>query len=75
MSGRKLVESYRDLQVWRRGMTLVEQVHTLTESFPTSEKSELTSQLRRAVVFVPSNVAKGSRHSSKKEHIHFLELA
>jgi len=56
-------------------MTLVEQVHTLTESFPTSEKSELTSQLRRAVVFVPSNVAKGSRHSSKKEHIHFLELA
>ena len=75
MSERKLVESYRDLQVWQRGMTLVEQVHTLTEPFPTSEKSELTSQLRRAVVFVPSNVAKGSGHSSKKQYTHFLELA
>ena len=75
MPEEKSVESYRDLKVWQRGMKLVEQVYTLTEPFPASEKYELTSQLRRAAVSVPSNIAEGWGHSSQKQYIHFLELA
>ena len=75
MPEEKSVESYRDLKVWQRGMKLVEQVYTLTEPFPASEKYELTSQLRRAAVSVPSNIAEGWGHSSQEQYIHFLELA
>ena len=75
MPEEKSVESYRDLKVWQRGMKLVEQVYTLTEPFPASEKYELTSQLRRAAVSVPSNIAEGWGHSSRKQYIHFPELA
>ena len=75
MPEEKSVESYHDLKVWQRGMKLVEQVYTLTEPFPASEKYELTSQLRRAAVSVPSNIAEGWGHSSQKQYIHFLELA
>ena len=75
MSEEKSVESYHDLKVWQRGMKLVEQVYTLTEPFPASEKYELTSQLRRAAVSVPSDIAEGWGHSSQKQYIHFLELA
>ena len=75
MPEEKSVESYRDLKVWQRGMKLVEQVYTLTEPFPASEKYELTSQLRRAAVSVPSDIAEGWGHSSQKQYIHFLELA
>ena len=75
MPEEKSVESYHDLKVWQRGMKLVEQVYTLTEPFPASEKYELTFQLRRAAVSVPSNIAEGWGHSSQKQYIHFLELA
>ena len=75
MPEEKSVESYRDLKVWQRDMKLVEQVYTLTEPFPASEKYELTSQPRRAAVSVPSNIAEGWGHSSQKQYIHFLELA
>ena len=75
MPEEKSVESYHDLKVRQRGMKLVEQVYTLTEPFPASEKYELTSQLRRAAMSVPSNIAEGWGHSSQKQYIHFLELA
>ena len=75
MPEEKSVESYRDLKVWQRSMKLVEQVYTLTEPFPASEKYGLTSQLRRAAVSIPSNIAEGWGHSSQKQYIHFLELA
>ena len=75
MPEEKSVESYRDLKVWQRSMKLVEQGYTLTEPFPASEKYGLTSQLRRAAVSIPSNIAEGWGHSSQKQYIHFLELA
>lgn len=75
MSERSSVESYRDLEVWQRGITLVEQVYEATEDFPAEEKYGLTSQLRRAIVSIPSDIAEGWGYSSRKQYIHFLEQA
>lgn len=51
--------SFRDLEVWQFGMELVVRVYRATESFPPQERYGLTSQMRRAVVSVPSNIAEG----------------
>ena len=59
MTDRGSVESYRDLEVWQRGIVLVERVYAVTDDFPDREQYELTSQLRRAVVAIPSNIAEG----------------
>ena len=50
---------YEKLEIWQRSMTLWEELHTLTESFPKSETFSLTSQIRRAACSVPSNIAEG----------------
>ncbi|HJR58014.1 MAG TPA: four helix bundle protein [Vicinamibacterales bacterium] len=52
--------SFRDLEVWQFGMELVVRVYRATEAFPPSERYGLTSQIRRAVVSVPSNIAEGT---------------
>jgi len=75
MSQRQSIESYRDLEVWQRGVTLVKTVYDLTESFPASEKYGLTSQLRRASVSIPSNIAEGWGYSSRDQYLHYLERA
>jgi four helix bundle protein len=53
------IRSFRDLWVWQRAMTLVEDVYLLTEQFPRSEQYGLSIQLRRAAVSIPSNIAEG----------------
>ena len=53
--------SYRDLNVWQKSIDLVVRVYDLTRDFPGSEMYGLTSQLRRAAVSVPSNIAEGKR--------------
>ncbi len=73
--GRSRIESYRDLEVWERGIALVERVYELTKRFPREEKFGLTSQLRRASVAVPSNIAEGWGRGSRKEYAHFLRIA
>ena len=57
--------SYSDLKVWQRAMDLVVRVYELTRRFPQSETYGLTSQLRRAAVSVPSNIAEGKGRSDK----------
>jgi four helix bundle protein len=54
-----MVKSFRDLQVWQKAMDLAEAIYTVTDDFPSSEKFGLTSQLRRASVSIPSNIAEG----------------
>jgi len=54
-----VIESFRDLNVWHRAMDLTVLVYQLTETLPTSEKFGLTSQIRRAAVSIPSNIAEG----------------
>jgi four helix bundle protein len=68
-------ESYRDLIAWRKGMDLVTDVYRVTRSFPRDELYGLTSQLRRAAVSVPSNIAEGQARFSRKEFHHFLSQA
>jgi four helix bundle protein len=68
-------ESYRDLIAWRKAMHLVREIYDATRLFPRDELYGLTSQLRRAAVSVPSNIAEGQARFSSKEFAHFLSQA
>lgn len=67
--------TYKDLIVWQRAMQLVKAIYELTHQFPKSEMYGLTSQMRRASVSIPSNIAEGRRFGSKKEFHRFLTIA
>jgi four helix bundle protein len=70
-----MVKSYRDLEVWRLGLDLVETIHRCTSEFPRSEIYGLAAQMRRAAVSIPSNIAEGQARSSSKEFLHFLSFS
>ena len=63
------------LEVWKRAVDFVVRVYKMTESFPREEKFGLTSQIRRAAVSVPANIAEGAARQSKKEFRYFLSNA
>lgn len=65
-------QSYRDLLAWQKAMQLVVEVYRATRGFPRDELYGLTSQLRRAAVSVPSNIAEGQARFSAREFHHFL---
>jgi len=67
--------SYRDLIAWRKAMALVREIYLATQSFPREEMFGLKSQLRRAAVSVPSNIAEGQARYSRREFCHFLNNA
>lgn len=69
------IKSHKDLHAWQQSMDLVEMIYKLTSNFPDAEKFGLTSQLRRAAVSIPSNIAEGSGRNSQKELLHFLYIA
>lgn len=58
---------YKDLDVWKKGMDLVEKIYFVSSSFPDSERFGLTSQIRRAAISVPSNIAEGTARKGDKE--------
>jgi four helix bundle protein len=68
------ITSFRDLRVWQSGMELVTQIYRLTQSFPREEQYGLTSQMRRAAVSVPSNIAEGHARESSKEYLNHLSI-
>ena len=68
-------KSYRDLRVWQTAISLVLEVYRITESFPHAERFGLTSQLRRAAVSVPSNIAEGHARSTRGEYKNSLSSA
>src|SRR3990170_3132667 len=68
------IQGYCDLLVWQQSMSLAEEVYKVTGDFPKTEIYGLTSQLRRAAVSVPSNIAEGQSRSSR-EVVHFLSIA
>ena len=69
------IESYKDLEVWQRGIDLVEMVYSVTKMFPDEERFGLTNQLRRAAISVPSNIAEGWGRNSRKDYLRFLAIA
>jgi four helix bundle protein len=68
-------KSYRDLVAWQKAMDLVTAVYQVSASFPKDEMYGLTSQLRRAAVSVPSNIAEGQGRHGVAEFRHFLRQA
>jgi four helix bundle protein len=70
-----MVKSYRDLDVWQKGMGLVETAYQITGKFPKEELFGLTNQLRRSSVSIPSNIAEGFLRQHANEMIQFLYIA
>jgi four helix bundle protein len=75
MGSRTLGSSYRDLRVWNTAISLALEVYRTTERFPQAEKFGLTSQLRRAAISVPSNIAEGHARNTRGEYKHSLSIA
>lgn len=69
------LRSYRELTVWQKAIDLVEVVYQVSASFPGEEKYGLTSQLRRAAVSVPSNIAEGNSRRSTLDDARFVSIA
>lgn len=69
------IQSYRDLAVWQKAMDLVIACYSLSRSFPDTEKFGLSSQLQRAAVSVPANIAEGRGRRNTKEFIRHLSIA
>ena len=66
------IESYENLIVWQKAMGLVVLIYKLVYKFPKEEIYGLTAQMKRASVSIPSNIAEGSRRSSRKDFRNFL---
>jgi len=70
-----MVQSYRDLQVWQKGMDLAAECYCLTKDFPADERFGMISQIRRAASSIPANIAEGYGRESRGDYIHFLRIA
>ncbi|MHC4213052.1 MAG: four helix bundle protein [Planctomycetota bacterium] len=69
------IRRFQDLEIWKRSVALVEQIYRVTTSFPKDELYGLTSQIRRAAVSIPSNIAEGFSRFHNKEYKQFLHIA
>jgi len=68
-------ESLRDLKVWQRSMSLVEEIYRVTSHFPRHEQFGLTSQMRRASVSISSNIGEGKRRKRQRAFLYHLDIA
>ena len=66
---------FENLKVWQAAMQLIKEIYQITRSFPKEEQYGLISQLRRAAVSIPTNIAEGKGRNHKKEYIQFLYIA
>ena len=71
----KALTTHKDLHVWKIAMDLVAEVYSVTSCFPKEELYGLTSQVRRAAISIPSNIAEGAARHSRKEFVQFLHVA
>jgi four helix bundle protein len=75
MAEKGKIRNYRDLAVWQLGMEIALEVYQVTKGFPADERFGLTSQIRRAAVSVPANIAEGHARSSTKDYLRFIAIA
>ena len=69
------IDSCQELEVWQKAVTLVTEVYQITRTFPREEIYGLTSQLRRAAVSIPANIAEGWGRNTTRDYIQFLRVA
>ena len=69
------IRSYKDLDVWNKGIEVVKEVYIITHEFPREEKYGLTNQVRRAAISIVSNIAEGKMRQYANEYIQFLYIA
>jgi four helix bundle protein len=69
------LQSYRELEVWKKAITFVTVIYAITNTFPKSELYSLTNQIRRASVSIPSNIAEGWGRYLTKQYIFFLRVS
>ena len=69
------IESYKQLIVWQKSIELVKDIYSSTNKLPKSEIYGLSSQMRRAAISIPSNIAEGYRRKNRGEYIQFLAIA
>ena len=66
---------YQELEVWKKSIELVKTIYQVTEKFPQKEQFGLVSQIRRAIVSIPSNIAEGSARYSNRDTARFADIA
>lgn len=69
------MHNYKKLEIWKKSREFCSEIYMITASFPNEEKFGLTSQLRRASISIPCNIAEGSSRKSQKDFAHFLTIA
>ena len=69
------MHKYKELKVWQKAMELVTDIYRTTSKFPDKERFGLISQINRAAVSIPSNIAEGAGRNSDKEFLYFLSIA
>ena len=70
----KKIKNFRDLNIWKLGIEIVEDIYRVTSTFPKDELYGLTSQMRRCAVSIPSNIAEGFARKHNKEYKQFLHI-
>ena len=69
------VKSYKELNIWKKGIEIAERVYAITENFPQTELYGLTSQMQRSAISIPSNIAEGFARGHTAEYKQFLRIA
>lgn len=69
------MRNFKELKIWQKGFEIAVDTYKITASFPSSEKFGISSQITRAAVSIPSNVAEGSSRKSEKDYHRFVEIS
>jgi four helix bundle protein len=70
-----MVRTHKDLDVWKKSLDLVDAIYDMSASLPADEKFGIISQMKRAVVSIPSNIAEGAGRNSRKELLQYLTIS